>query len=362
MFILLVISSLQLFTAPTIPQSAATHGPVGILQPAVITTRIVGDSDDPAVWVDSPHPENSLILGTDKKHGSLCVFGLDGVERRERRIDGLSRPNNVDVEYGVELGTRRVDIAVVTERDAGRVRIFELPALKPLDGIGSDVFVGEPNRAVMGVGLYKRPHDGKVFAIVSRKEGESGALLFQYAVVARDDSTLGLDLVRSFGRWAGPTDPKDPSEGNEVESIVVDDALGYVYYSEEKVGVHKYYADPQQPNVDVSQELALFATTGFAEDREGLSIYSSGEHGGFLLVSDQGANRFHVFSRTGTSGAPHTHDRLAVIDVSASESDGSEIISQPLGPSFPHGLFIAMSDDKTFHVYDWRKVLARIPL
>lgn len=360
MLSLFVISLLQPAIAQ--PRSDAATAPVGILQPAVITTRVEGDSDDPAVWVDPTHPENSLLLGTDKKHGSLCVFGLDGVERRERRIDGLSRPNNVDVEYGLKLGERRVDIAVVTERDAGRVRIFELPSLKPLDGGGIDVFVGEPNRAVMGVGLYKRPHDGEVFAIVSRKEGESGSLLFQYRVAARTDATVALEHVRAFGRWAGPRDPNDPSEGNEVESIVVDDELGYVYYSEEKVGVHKYYADPQQPNVDVSQELALFATTGFAEDREGLSIHSAGASAGFLLVSDQGANRFHVFSRTGSTSAPHQHDRLAVIDVSATESDGSETISLPLGPNFPRGLFVAMSDDRTFHVYDWRKVIARIPL
>ena len=37
------------------------------------------------------------------------------------------------------------------------------------------------------------------------------------------------------------------------------------------------------------------------------------------------------------------------------ESDGSEITSKPL-PGFPSGLFVAMSDDRTFQFYDWRDI------
>ncbi len=44
-------------------------------------------------------------------------------------------------------------------------------------------------------------------------------------------------LVRKFGLFSGK---------KEIESIAVDDALGYVYYSDEGYGVRKYYADPSK--------------------------------------------------------------------------------------------------------------------
>ena len=63
-------------------------------------------------------------------------------------------------------------------------------------------------------------------------------------------------------------DEADVGVGDQ-EAIAVDDQLGYVYYSDEGKGVRKYYADPEKGN----DELALFATTGFTEDHEGISIY-----------------------------------------------------------------------------------------
>jgi myo-inositol-hexaphosphate 3-phosphohydrolase len=41
------------------------------------------------------------------------------------------------------------------------------------------------------------------------------------------------------------------------------------------------------------------------------------------------------------------------------ESDGSEVSSTNLGPEFPKGIFVAMSNDKTFHIYDWRDIASQ---
>ena len=76
---------------------------------------------------------------------------------------------------------------------------------------------------------------------------------------------------------------------------------------------------------------------------------------GFLLVSDQGSRRFHVFRREIASDRPRSHEHVACVDVEATQSDGSEAVSQPLGARFPAGLFVAMSDDRTYHFYDWRE-------
>lgn len=344
----------------SIPCQDEPATPTVPLRPIVTTEPVAGDSDDPAVWIDRVDPSHSVILGTDKG-GALHAFTLEGKALADRTVRGLARPNNVDVEYGLSLAGRSVDIAVVTERDAGRIRIFEAPSLRPLDDGGIAVFEGEDDRRPMGVGLYRRENDGAIFAILTRKLGASGALLHQYRLEDRGDGTVRAVKVRAFGAWSGPKDPQrpnDPEEGNECESVVVDDKSGFVYYSEEKVGVHKYLADPDAK--DAHRELALFATSDFEADREGLSIFTTDDHSGWILVSDQGARRFQVFPREGTAGDAHRHERLGVIDVSALESDGSEIVSTPLGPRFPKGLFVAMSDNRTFQLYDWRELESRL--
>ncbi|MBN2645804.1 MAG: phytase, partial [Desulfuromonadaceae bacterium] len=120
----------------------------------------------------------------------------------------------------------------------------------------------------------------------------------------------------------------------------------------EGVGVRKYYADPSQSN----KELALFATKDFAGDHEGISIYTQPNGQGYILVSDQQANEFHIFPRQGTTDDPHHHPLLKVVELATCESDGSEVTSKPLGKNFPHGMFVAMSDNCTFQIYKWEQI------
>jgi 3-phytase len=110
-----------------------------------------------------------------------------------------------------------------------------------------------------------------------------------------------------------------------------------------------------------NEELATFGLTGFADDREGISIYDTGEGTGYILVSDQGANKFHVFPREGSPENPHQNELLIALDMNTRSSDGSESTSAALGEEFPSGVFVAMSDNKTFEIYDWRDLLEKIP-
>jgi len=145
------------------------------------------------------------------------------------------------------------------------------------------------------------------------------------------------------------------SAKKEIESIAVDDKLGYIYYSDEGVGVRQYFADADKGN----DELALFATTGFTEDHEGISFYELTDSTGYILVSDQGANKFHIFSREGNAGKPYGHKELKIVTVSATQSDGSETVSVPLNGMFAHGIFIAMSNNRTFHFYRWEDIAGK---
>ena len=319
-----------------------------IIKPKVITDAVPHDTDDPAIWINPKDVKESLIIGTDKDiDGGLYVFDLAGHILPDKTVKPLKRPNNVDVEYGLELKGKPVDIAVVTERLTHKLRIFGLPDMTPLDNGGIEVFEGETGfeeRDLMGISLYKRPNDGTIFAVVGRKTGPSGSYLWQYLLNDDGSGHVAATLVRKFGKFSGK---------NEIEAIAVDDALGYIYYSDEGVGVRKYYADPIKGN----EELALFATAGFTEDHEGISIYQKTPTTGYIIVSDQGADKFHIFPREGTANNPNNHPLLKIVRVAAHESDGSEVTSIAFGDLFPKGLFVVMSTDRTFHYYSWEDII-----
>lgn len=318
------------------------------LSPIVITEEVKHDTDDPAIWIHPTDPSQSLIVGTDKnpEDGALCVFDLNGKIQPEKTIRPLLRVNNVDIEYGLMLGGELVDIAVSTERGANKIRVHSLPDMKEIDNGGIDVFTDQEERRPMGISLYKRPSDGTIYAIVGRKSGPAEGYLWQYKL--EDDghgNVIGVK-VREFGAYSGL---------NEIEAIAVDDPLGYVYYSDEGSGIRKYHADPDAPGAPT--ELAFFGTVfgpeGFTRDNEGISIYQINDGTGYILVSDQHANKFRIYTREGEADDPHNHQFVKSVSVSTNESDGSDVTSTVLDERFPSGLFVAMSDNRTFHYYSW---------
>ncbi|HSN55887.1 MAG TPA: phytase [Candidatus Sulfomarinibacteraceae bacterium] len=344
-------------TAPPGPETAPTPEAPAALTPVVITEQTPVDSDDPAIWIHPDDPSKSLVLGTDKG-GAVVAFDLDGAIIPDKTVTGLQRMNNIDVEYGLPLGDETIDIAVATERPASAVRVFRLPEMVAIDNGGIPVFEGESGDAAlpMGIALYKRPSDGAVFAVVSRKTGPSGSYLWQYRLADDGNGAVVATKVREFGAFSDATslDESGVPELGEIESIAVDDVLGYVYYSDELTGVRKYHADPDAPDADA--ELALFATDGFADQREGISIYTVDDGTGYILVSDQQGNAFRIYTREGSPGNPHDHRFVKSVAVSTNESDGSDVTNVPLGDRFPSGLFVAMSDNRTFHYYSWADI------
>jgi len=320
------------------------------LIPTVVTDTVFDDSDDPAIWIDKINPAKSLIIGTDKHrdNGGLYVFDLNGKIIREKSVVGLKRMNNVDVAYDLMLNGKPTDIAVATERDKNSIRIFSMPDMKSLDEGGIEVFTKDSLRSPMGIALYTRPSDKSIFVIVGRKSGPSEGYLEQYQLSDNGKGKVKASLVRTFGQFSGK---------KEIESIAVDNELGYVYYSDEQFGIRKYYADPEKGN----EELAIFGQNEFLEDNEGISIYKFEDGTGYILVSNQSANKFNIYTREGSKGNPHQHKLITSIPVSTNQSDGSDVTSFSL-PGFKGGLFIAMSTDKTFQYYQWSEIAKKVGL
>ncbi len=313
-----------------------------VVQPRVVTAPLRHDSDDPAIWVDPADPARTLVVGTDKDaDGALYVFGLDGRVREDLVVRGLLRPNNVDIVRAVMLGGKPVDVAIVAERFAHRLRVYTLPDMRPVDGGGIPVFEGERARDVMGVAAWVRPADGALLVTVSRSDRHAPkqGYLHQYRVV--DDGTGRLRglFVRAFGEWSGR---------KEIEALAVDPVGGHVFASDETFGLRKYRVDPAAEDAD--EELAAFGTTGFARDHEGSAVMRDASGRAWLWVSDQQAGALRVFDLAGVPGKPDEPRFLGHVRFAASETDGIDIVAGDL-PGFPGGLLVAMSDDKTFHFY-----------
>lgn len=316
------------------------------LIPTVTTQQTPNDTDDPAIWVNKKNPAQSLIIGTDKEEttGGLYAYNLQGTI--VNKVYPMDRPNNVDIAYDFNLNGKKIDIAVVTERKKNKIRIFTLPDLQPIDNSGIDVFADSEQKNPMGVALYTNFENGKIYAIVGRKEGVSGEYIYQYELVDTK-GTVTAHLVRKFGAYSGM---------KEIEALMVDNELGYIYYADETVGIRKYYANPDKGN----EELAFFGQNDFKRDHEGIALYKTNDKKGYILISDQQANNFIVYKREGDVANPHEHTLIAKIPFSTIECDGADAVNFNFGAPFSNGIFVAMSNGKVFQYYDWNIIQQEI--
>jgi 3-phytase len=330
------------------------------IQPTLQTEPVQNDADDPAFWVHPTDPAKSLIVGTNKvkaPNGAVVVFGLDG--KIQQTIAGIDRPNNVDIEYGLTLNGKPTDIAVATERLQSQLRIFAINE-QGLTDITGDTKIFKDRKGEqampMGIGLYKRPRDGAIFAIVSPKNGPNEGYLGQYRLTDDGKGKVKAEFVRYFGNFSGTA-----NGDNEIEAVAVDDALGHVYYADEGDGIHKYNADPDHPAA--SAQLAHFGRAGFKANREGIAIYAREDGTGYVVCTDQleGHSEYHIFKREGETANPHDHSKVVkIVRAPADSTDGLEITSRPLGPKFPAGAMAAMnSRGKNFLVFSWQDVMPR---
>ena len=332
---------------PCYGQSLIDNRPLPFIQETIATKPVRTDPDDPAIWIHPENSELSLLIGTDKKAvtGGLFVFDLNG--KIIQHIDNIDRPNNVDVEYGFKINdTYSIDLAVLTERNQRRLRIFSIDKntrqLNEFVGGDTLVFVNSTGNeaAPMGVGLYKREKDQKIYAIVSRKFGPSIGYLGQYELIWNGRS-IDLKLIRYFGDF----------NGAEIESIVIDDHLGFIYYSDEKYGIRKYNVDPLTNQT--SQIGFINITNLWHGDSEGLALYTKSDSNGYLIITDQipSGSIFHIYERQGNNSY------IGSIKTRAAKTDGIEVTSHYLNRNFPHGLLIVMNEiDKNFLIYDWRNI------
>lgn len=308
--------------------------------PDVITEKSLHDTDDPTIWINYKNPEKSIVFGTDKDtDGAIYAYDLNGKIIEDKTIRGLKRPNNVDIRQGFNINdSLTIDIMAFTERERQQIRLFSVPDMRPLDNGGFPVFEDETNpefRLPMGISLYNSPKDGSLYAIVGRKDGPKEGYLYQYKIEYLEGKA-DLTLVRKFGNYSGK---------KEIEAIAVDDALGFVYYSDEIFGVRKYHAEPAMGN----EEISVFGGDTFKRDNEGIAIVALEGDKGYIIVSNQQAQTFNIFSR-------QTNEFIKEINLTTKQTDGCDVVAVPLNKTFKSGLFVAMNDEQNFYFYDLDKL------
>lgn len=310
------------------------------IKPDIISEKLLHDTDDPAIWINNEDSAKSIVFGTDKDtDGAIYAFDLSGKIIESKTIRGLKRPNNVDIRQGFKVNDSvTIDIMAFTEREREQIRIFSIPDMRPLDTGGFPVFKDETNpemRLPMGISLYKSPKDGALYAIVGRKDGPKDGYLYQYKIDYVNEQ-VALTLVRKFGTYSGK---------KEIEAIAVDDALGHIYYSDEIFGIRKYYAEPEMGN----EELSVFGGDTFKRDNEGIAIVALEGTKGYIIVSNQQAETFNIFSRD-------TNVFIKEINLTTKHTDGCDAVAVPLNDTFKSGLFVAMNDEQNFYFYDLGKL------
>lgn len=308
-----------------------------------------GDAaDDPAIWVNAKRPSNSRVIGTNKQQG-LFVYDLKGKQVQHFNTGKL---NNVDVRYGIPVGTKHVDIAVATNRDDDSLAIYTIHQES-----GELAFSGSVKteiKDIYGFCLYQSPT--KTYAIPNSKSGEFQQIELAASLDKNNQMTWSGKLVRRFFVKSQP------------EGCVADDKNRRLFIGEEDKALWTLGAEPTE---NPTPELVLAAGEMLVPDVEGIGIYA-GEKSSYLVVSSQGNNSFVVMDVL----PPFNVRGRVRIDMDAansidgvSETDGLEVSSVNFGGDFEEGILVVQDGHKVmpeapqnFKYVDWKKIRVALQL
>lgn len=348
---------------PSGPPSNIDMGPTtGMLSSNVGTgPALPNNPQDAAIWVSSADANNSLVLATERTQVTGRLYSYNLIGQNAQSSNPLMQPGLVDVKSGFLLGGQTLDLAAVAEAGTALIRFFSIDRatgqLTDITGF-ADVFKDRTGESAVpvGVALYRRASDNLGFVVVSPRSGPMTDYLYQY----RLDYAAGkinLTYVRKFGEFSTISTPGDA----DVKGILIDDAAGYLYYTDKSFGIRKYLADPDAPNANT--ELTVFGQTEFSGDRNGLALYTKEDGTGYLLSVDQTASQSRVllWRREGVPGYPNNHLMAATLNLNADFIDGIAVTSASLGDKYPNGLLaVSNRSGKNFLYYSWQDIASAL--
>lgn len=374
------------------------------------------DADDPAIWIHPRDPARSLVIAALKQAG-LGVYDLSGrlvqtvvpafrppVDAADPPVPGerpdagtaacpdsaggetFGRFNNVDVLYGFELAdgprrTRRVDLAVVTDRGCDRLRIFAIdpgrsrgplievtspragrifperfvqpsplqPGGEPAGVAGNDL---DAQNTGYGLALYDPPGPRAPRAFVTQRHR---ARVAELRLTPERDGTVGYHRIREL-RFpvafdVGTTTPWAPCRENvdqepQLEGMVADSERGVLYASQEVIGVWRIELSPALPAVvQVPPRALVQRTRSF-----GQAYWAVPDGEEFACTApDRGPPPDGTIAVPGNPGAAG--------DTLVADVEGLAIYHAGPGTGY---LLVSSQGDDTYHAYDLRDPRRRI--
>ena len=346
--------------------------------------------DDPAIWVHPSDSTRSIVLATAKEGGLRLRSRRRGdpvdPRRPSPRADGIDgRYNNVDIAYGLELGGRTVDVAVVSDRFNDQLRFWVIDpagsdAATPLTEVTApeQAFLFNPDREAVddehtayGLAVYQ-PGPGTAYAVADpggpHRDGDRGdrgaGRRFGYTAVGR------LDMPYEFRLPDGLTwvPCEEPGVLPQLEELSVDDN-GALYAAQEDVGVwriqlplgstspvlidrvadfgiHDVFDEEAEECVPVDDEDTGFGGPNLVADAEGVDVYYGPGATGYVIVSSQGDDRYAVYSTTPENRSLGTFlvRGVGVDDING--SDGLAVSNRPVG-QYRRGLLVSHDEPES---------------
>jgi 3-phytase len=306
-----------------------------------------GDSiDDPAIWVHPTDPAKSVVIGANHKESTVEVYDLSG--KRLQRIE-VKGTNNIDSRAGFPLAGGSADIVGVAGGGTrfGHMTFFRVdPASRTL----TNITAGGSVKVSSGYGfcLYHSPVTGAYYAFGVNPGGRVEQLeLFD------DGGQVNGRVVRTIEVDPAPVENPDDKRDlqDHLEGCVADDGTGRFYVGEENRGIWEYGAEPGDPATKADRKLvdSTDPQQGHITPQvEGMTIVYGAGGSGFLIASSQGDFTYNVYRRE----PPHEFLRkVAVVDGPKADgcqrTDGIDAVATPLGPAFPHGLFVCQDNTNT---------------
>lgn len=338
--------SLELVAAYARQAEIQQSVPAALETGAVVAKASKDAADDPAIWVNPIDPQQSIIIGSNKK-GGLHLYDLTG---KELAYFPVGKINNVDVLNSFQLGDRAIVLVGGSNRSDQSIDLFMLDPTGPvLVDISADALKVDSTEIddVYGFCFYQGPNHS--YAFINGKNG----MVQQFELTATDNGKIAATKVRSI--------PFD----SQVEGMVADREYGVLYVGEEDAGIWKLSAAADGGTEKTLVSMSSEENPNISYDVEGLTLYEQGDEG-YLIASSQGNFSYAIFSRTDSNAYLTSFFITENGEVDGvEETDGIQAVSAPLGADFPMGIFLAQDgfnyagdslQPQNFKVVDWRTI------
>jgi 3-phytase len=284
-------------------------------------------ADRPAILVDPADPLRSVIFGSGES-GGVEAYAVSG-----RRIGVAAGGDIVSLDLRAGVGPGGSALLAALDAKGNAVRLFAAAA----DGKLTPLTLAQPKAQLTPVGLcMARSHrDGSLYLFLLGEEGG----IEQWLVAA---DAAGNHVARLARRWA---------MGSEVGYCAADDR-GWVYVSQEAVGVWRFGIEPE---AEIVPEIVDIVRLGhITEEAKGVAVAPDGR----LVVADASANRLNLYDPA------KDYAYLGSVAISGGAIDA---VTDPGGVAVGAGMLVVADDDNApqatnYKMVEWSKVLAALKL